>query len=200
MFARFQEQRTQARKRSPLPDETSFTHPPSSEPRVAPPPAVRDRAQVIRVGVAGVLRSTAHPGCVLLNRRQGREGTEALGDGSYGLPGGHLEYGELSFEDCLRRELLEETGLQLLDCDFGHVTNAVASDLRSRLCTPANSEEFHYVCVFLRGRVEGEPCNAEPEKSGGWEWHPWNALPGPLDLRLAQLVQCVEGFEPFPRS
>ena len=46
-------------------------------------------------------------GKVLFHKRKGSHG-----DGEYAWPGGHLEYME-SFEDCVRREVYEEAGIEI---------------------------------------------------------------------------------------
>jgi 8-oxo-dGTP diphosphatase len=48
-------------------------------------------------------------GRVLLGRRRGSHG-----EGYYAAPGGHIEFGE-SFEQAARREVREETGLEIAD-------------------------------------------------------------------------------------
>ena len=57
-----------------------------------------------KVGVSVVLR---FENLVLLGKRKGSHGA-----GTWAFPGGHLEYGE-SVEDCGKRELLEETNIDL---------------------------------------------------------------------------------------
>lgn len=58
-------------------------------------------------------------------------------------PGGHLEYGE-SFADCAKREVLEETGLQVGNVKFLVATNDVME------------EGKHYVTVFVTCVIIGE--------------------------------------------
>jgi ADP-ribose pyrophosphatase YjhB (NUDIX family) len=53
------------------------------------------------------------------------------------LPGGHLEHGE-SWEECARREILEETGLVVRDVRFLTATNDVFA-----------AEGKHYVTIFM---------------------------------------------------
>ncbi|KAM5567602.1 hypothetical protein ABKV19_015599 [Rosa sericea] len=52
---------------------------------------------------------------VLLGQRR-----SSLGDSTFSLPGGHLEFGE-SFEECATREVKEETGI---DIDKLRVSNS----------------------------------------------------------------------------
>jgi 8-oxo-dGTP diphosphatase len=51
-------------------------------------------------------------GKVLIGKRKG-----AHGAGEWAWPGGHLEYME-SFEDCARREVMEETGIEIHNIRF----------------------------------------------------------------------------------
>ena len=61
----------------------------------------------VQVGVGVLVRHPVNQ-TVLLGKRTVRHGNE-----TYSFPGGHLEYGE-SFVECARRELKEETNLDLL--------------------------------------------------------------------------------------
>lgn len=58
-------------------------------------------------------------------------------------PGGHLEYGE-SFAECAKREVLEETGLEVGNVEFLVATNDVFG------------EGKHYVTVFVKCTIVGE--------------------------------------------
>lgn len=71
--------------------------------------------------------------------------------GTWGLPGGHLEFGE-SFETCAAREVLEETGITLNDVRFLTAVNNIM---------PAEGK--HYVTIFMGGNVSEE--GAEPRVS-----------------------------------
>jgi len=130
---------------------------------------------VPRIGVAVIV---VRDGRVLLGQRLGSHG-----EGSWALPGGHLEFGE-SIEECARRELAEETGLQAHAFAPGLFTNNVLV-----------SKGLHYVTLFMVARdARGEPQRLEPDKCAGWEWCHWSALPSPLFSPLASLRQS--GFVP----
>ena len=101
-------------------------------------------------------------GKLLMGKRIG-----AHGKGSYGTCGGHLEYGETP-EECIRREVLEETGLRVKSLKFLCVSNILDYDK-------------HYVDITFLGEVyKGEPKVLEPNKVERWEWYSFDRLPTPI--------------------
>lgn len=67
----------------------------------------------------------------------------SLGSGTFALTGGHLEFGE-TFEQGARREVLEETGLEIVDVKF--------------LTTVENfyeQEGKHYITIFVVAFAKG---------------------------------------------
>jgi 8-oxo-dGTP diphosphatase len=58
-------------------------------------------------------------GQVLLGRRKG-----AHGEGEYAWPGGHLEFGE-TLEECVAREIAEETGMTVKPIRLVSVSNVL---------------------------------------------------------------------------
>ena len=102
-------------------------------------------------------------GKILLGKRKGSHGS-----GQYAFPGGHLEYME-GFEECARREILEETGIKVKNVQFQYL---------------ANIKEYapkHYVHVGLTADWKGgEPKVLEPEKLESWGWYDMSRLPKPM--------------------
>ncbi|BBG94422.1 nudix hydrolase 1 [Prunus dulcis] len=117
---------------------------------------------------------------VLLGRRR-----SSLGDSTFSLPGGHLEFGE-SFEECAAREVKEETELL-------RVTNNLFVE---------EVKAYHYVGIFTRAVLTDgdhrEPQNVEPNMCDGWDWYEWDRLPQPLFWPLQNAVEA--GFNPFHAS
>jgi len=106
------------------------------------------------------------------------------GEGTWSLPGGHLEFNE-SIEDCAIRETKEETGLELKNVRLGPFTNDILKD-----------EGKHYITIFvLADHTDGEPETLEPEKCEKWEWVKWDKLPEPLFLPLQNLLK--QNYSPF---
>lgn len=102
-------------------------------------------------------------GKVLLGKRK-----NAHGEGEYASPGGHLEYME-SFEECAKREAMEESGLEIVNVRFQYLANV-------RKYAPK-----HYVHIgLLADWKTGEPKVLEPDKCVGWEWYDLEDLPEPL--------------------
>lgn len=83
-------------------------------PLTSPPPAALQRPLVC---VGALVRGPA--GYLIVQTTKWR--------GSWGVPGGKVEYGEV-LADALRREFLEETGLSLHGVHFAQVQEAVRSE------------------------------------------------------------------------
>lgn len=108
----------------------------------------------------------------------------AHGEGTWQFPGGHLEFKE-SWEECARREVMEETGISIKNIRFGTVSNDIFED-----------ENKHYITlIMIANHDTGEPQILEPEKCAGWEWFKWEELPKPLFLPIVNILKT--GFDPF---
>ena len=106
------------------------------------------------------------------------------GSGSWQFPGGHLEFGE-GVEACAKREVYEETGLQIQNIRPGPYTNDIFQQ-----------EGKHYITLFvLADCTSGEPVLKEPEKCEKWDWRRWGDLPRPFFLPMANLLE--QGFDPW---
>lgn len=102
----------------------------------------------------------------------------AHGDGSWSVPGGHLEFGE-TFEQTAIREAYEETNLEVTNLRFGAVTNDFF-----------NNEGKHYVTVWMVSDYKSGDVNInEPDKFVKMEWVDFENLPSPLFLPWNQLLK-----------
>lgn len=111
---------------------------------------------------------------LLLGKRRGSHGA-----GEYASPGGHLEHLE-AFADCARREVREETGLEIGNLRFLRVMNVTTYAPK------------HYVdLAFAADWVSGEPQVLEPEKVESWGWYPLDALPEPLFATLPTALEAL---------
>ncbi len=111
---------------------------------------------------------------VLLTKRKGSHGA-----GEYASPGGHLEFEE-SIIDCVKREVLEETGIKIKNIQFIRISNIV----RYRK---------HYLDIGLTADwASGDPTVLEPDKAGIWEWYDINNLPKPLFLPIKHTLQALK--------
>lgn len=125
--------------------------------------------QLTRVGVGVFVYKN---GKFLVGQRH-----NAHGDGTWSIPGGHLEYGE-SFENTAKREVLEETGLKIKNIRFGAVTNDYFQ-----------AENKHYVTIWLLSEWEsGRERIHEPDKFIKLQWRDFDSLPEPLFFPWQQLL------------
>ena len=129
-----------------------------------------------KVGIGVIVKSGNK---VLLGKRK-----SSHGDGDWGFPGGHLEFGETP-EECAEREVEEEAGLILKNFTRVVYTNDVFE-----------KENKHYITLYIASDLDrGEPEIKEPEKCEKWEWFEWSKLPKPLFLPIENLLR--DGFNPF---
>ncbi len=130
---------------------------------------------VPKVGVEVLIKKNNK---VLLGKRKKSHGTN-----TWAPPGGHLEFGE-SIEECAKREVLEETGIQIKNPKIVTLTNDIFKE-----------EGKHYITIFLITDTKEEPIAREPELCEKWEWFSWYDLPKPLFLPIQNLLK--QGFNPF---
>lgn len=112
---------------------------------------------------------------LLLGRRLSRPGA-----GSWQIPGGLLEPNE-DVLACARREVCEETGLQITELRPGPWT-------QDRLGPTGTC----YLTLYVHARhAGGEPRVLEPLKAEQWAWFSPEALPLPLFEPLQSLLRYV---------
>lgn len=130
-----------------------------------------------RVGVGfGVMM--LRDGKILLGRRHSdpnKADSELHGEDSWTMPGGKLEFGE-SFEDGARREVKEETGMDLGAAKVICVNNDKVHDA-------------HFVTIGLFAEdFKGEPSAMEPDEIVEWRWFSLDDLPDPLFFPSAKVI------------
>jgi 8-oxo-dGTP diphosphatase len=107
--------------------------------------------------------------CILLGKRK-----SDIGQGLYGLPGGHLDEGE-TIEECAVREIKEETNL----------------DIDSIEEVGFDTDEENFLTLFYKVEIKEDDKlkNMEPDKSEDWEWYSLDALPSPLFGEIERMVK-----------
>lgn len=112
-----------------------------------------------------------------------RRGHEPL-LGEWSIPGGALELGE-RLEDGVRREVREETGLEVTPEEivavFDHISHAGDNPERVR---------FHYVLVDYRCRVAGGTLHSATDVTEA-RWASWNELTGHSALAVRPFTLSV---------
>lgn len=110
---------------------------------------------------------------VLLGQRHtdpAKADSELQGEGTWTMPGGKLHYGE-SFEEGAKREIFEETGINISVDDLRVIT--VSNDI---------GENAHFVTIglFLENDSLDNPQVMEPDEITQWGWFDLDNLPSPL--------------------
>ena len=125
-----------------------------------------------RVGVATVIRNDKNQ--ILLGHRIG-----TLGNDTWGLPGGKLDFGE-DLKLCAIRELKEETNLETIpeNLKLIGVSNAIFNN------------EMHYITVIYEVDIYvGKLTIVEPDKCNEWKFFDFKDFPENLFLPLQNYVK-----------
>ncbi|MER2127846.1 NUDIX hydrolase [Solibacillus sp. FSL H8-0523] len=128
---------------------------------------------LILVGVAVAVINDN--GQILLQKRQ---------DGIWGVPGGFMELGE-STEEAGRREVLEETGLEIGKLDLVGVFSGKQHFVRL-----PNGDEFYPVTVaYMAKDIIGGVLQADGQETTEAKFFNLNELPEQLNPLIKNIVQ-----------
>ena len=131
---------------------------------------MENRKQYPKVGIGVIVVKDDK---ILIGKRR-----NAHGEGTWAFPGGHLHFDE-TWEECAKREVMEETGLKIKNTVFVQTTNDIMQKDRK-----------HYITIYMKADfVSGEAKVCEPDKCEGWEWREWDDLPSPRFIPLENLLK-----------
>jgi 8-oxo-dGTP diphosphatase len=110
----------------------------------------------------------------------------SIGEGTWCIPGGRLEFGEELLEGA-QREVLEETGLKIKNLRLGTVVNDYSI-----------KDKWHYATIcYVADYISGTVKIMEPNKCLEWRWVEWKNLPKPLFAPMKLMVD--QRFNPFKK-
>lgn len=123
-------------------------------------------------GVVGV--TIFKDGKVLIGKRTR---TASHGKSEYSFPGGHMEFNE-SFEESIKRETLEESGVKIKNIKFSCVVNITI---------------YNVILIGLIANWEkGRPRSLPDENIGDWDWYSLDNLPSPLFYPTKILIDAYK--------
>ncbi len=111
---------------------------------------------------------------LLLQRKKSPE------TGAWGIPGGKIDFLETA-EQAIRREALEETGLEAGDIKLLGLSEQLFHD-----------EKQHWFGVLFQAEsFSGEMQLLEPDKHGSIDWFPLDKLPDRLTLPTVHALDLI---------
>lgn len=111
---------------------------------------------------------------ILFGKAHNKEGKR-----KYILPVGHLEYME-SFNDCAKREIAEECGIEIENIKFHFISNT------------DNYKPTHFIHIGLTADWKsGEPKVLEPGGIEAWEWLTYDNIPENLSVGAKLTVKAL---------
>lgn len=122
-------------------------------------------------------------GVLILNKNKVLLGKRIAGHNknTWQSTGGNLEFGE-SFEECAKREVLEETGLTITNIKQITTTNDVFA-----------KDKKHYVTIFVVCEYKsGIPQPLESDKCSEWKWFDKDNLPDNLFLPYNKILSFIK--------
>ena len=127
---------------------------------------------LLLVGVAVAVLT--EEGEILLQKRS---------DGRWGVPGGFIELGE-STEEAGRREVLEETGIEIGKLDLLGVFSG-----KEHYVQLPNGDEFYPVTIaYLSKDIKGGDLQADGKETTDAQFFKTNALPEELNPFIKKLI------------
>ena len=131
-----------------------------------------DHSPVPRLGVGVFL--VRPDGSFLIGHR-----VSAHGYDTWGLVGGHVEFGE-SPEETAKREVYEETGLRIDSVEFAGYANSIFQN-----------NNRHYVTLFFMARIaqSTDPRVCEPDTTDIWKYVTLETLPPNLLQSLSDYIE-----------
>jgi len=121
---------------------------------------------------------------VLLVRRCS---TQTFGAGSYSMVGGKVEQGEIA-RQALRREVLEETGLEIPPSAF---------ELVHTMHRKGTESEFIVLCFKTDIAGMPAPFNKEPDKHDDMRFFSIESLPENILPAHKQIIECAMQAIPY---
>jgi len=102
--------------------------------------------------------------------------SELDGAGKWTMPGGKLHFGE-TFEDGAKREVMEETGIELNNVEVLCINNDIV-------------ETAHFITIgLIATEFNGEAEVMEPNEITEWKWFDLDNLPKPLYFPSAKVLE-----------
>jgi 8-oxo-dGTP diphosphatase len=117
---------------------------------------------------------------VLLGKRCGKHAP-----GEYSFPGGRIEYKE-GFEEAIKRETLEESGIKIKNIKFLNVANIDRYSYRQDI-----------LISFVAEWESGEPQTFKDERIGEWDWYDFDDLPVPIFYPTQIVIEAYKSGEKY---